>query len=226
MPRLAERLQRIEFHGRTPSEQLKFSGASFDAVTAQYALEYTEVAKSLDEIRRVLRPGGYFMCICHSVESGVYAETLEQIETSSGISQLQLVKSLAALLHAGSDPARTQAIRASFDQRAAKALQLMNQASPQGQAFISQLLTELGEIYKDRQTVNVEELNQRLKRLEGDLSTHMQRLHDLQAAALTAVRRDELEQLLTDRGFGIVASEPLIDVQGGHCLGHCVQAHC
>ena len=43
---------------RAPAEQLPFPSASFDAVAATGALEYTDLPRALAEVGRVLRPGG------------------------------------------------------------------------------------------------------------------------------------------------------------------------
>jgi SAM-dependent methyltransferase len=52
LPEAAERLTHSSI------EQLPFDSGSFDAVAATGVLEYTDVARSLGEVARVLRPGG------------------------------------------------------------------------------------------------------------------------------------------------------------------------
>jgi len=51
-------LEGIRFHAGVPAESLPFEAASVDAIAGQYALEYTDIPRTLAEAFRVLRPGG------------------------------------------------------------------------------------------------------------------------------------------------------------------------
>jgi SAM-dependent methyltransferase len=50
---------------QAPAEDLPFEDASFDVVICRIALPYTDNAKTLKEIARVLRPGGMFLLKIH-----------------------------------------------------------------------------------------------------------------------------------------------------------------
>ncbi len=54
----------ITFHPGVATERLPFEAASLDGVSAQFALEYTDVDRSLREISRVLKPGGRVRSAC------------------------------------------------------------------------------------------------------------------------------------------------------------------
>lgn len=60
---------RLHFHSRVAAEQLPFSDASFDYAISQYGLEYSDLARSLPELRRVLRPGARVALVLHHRES-------------------------------------------------------------------------------------------------------------------------------------------------------------
>ena len=60
---------RIRFHGEQPAETLPFPDAHFDLVSSQYGLEYTDLARSVPEILRVLRPGGRVCLITHHADA-------------------------------------------------------------------------------------------------------------------------------------------------------------
>jgi SAM-dependent methyltransferase len=60
---------RVRFHGQQAAEALPFPDACFDLVTSQYGLEYTELARSVPEILRVLRPGGKVCLITHHADA-------------------------------------------------------------------------------------------------------------------------------------------------------------
>jgi SAM-dependent methyltransferase len=55
---------RVTF-ARARAEHLPFRASSFDVVICRLALPYTDNARALGEIARVLRPGGVFMLKCH-----------------------------------------------------------------------------------------------------------------------------------------------------------------
>jgi SAM-dependent methyltransferase len=60
---------RVRFHGQQAAESLPFPDASFDLVTSQYGLEYTDLARSVPELRRVLRAGGKVCLLTHHADS-------------------------------------------------------------------------------------------------------------------------------------------------------------
>lgn len=67
---LAPHKQRqVRFHGGHAAESLPFPEDSFDLVTSQYGLEYTDLARSVPEILRVLRPGGKVCLIVHHADA-------------------------------------------------------------------------------------------------------------------------------------------------------------
>lgn len=66
-----EALRQIKFQGRVAAEELPFEDHCFDGVTAQYAVEYGDLSRSIPEIFRVLRPGGLFCAILHHADSHV-----------------------------------------------------------------------------------------------------------------------------------------------------------
>ncbi|WP_105190823.1 class I SAM-dependent methyltransferase [Pseudoalteromonas sp. T1lg48] len=58
-----------EFYSKVSAEKLIFSDNEFDSVIAQFALEYTNIDQSLDEVLRVLTAKGRFAFVCHHPES-------------------------------------------------------------------------------------------------------------------------------------------------------------
>jgi SAM-dependent methyltransferase len=56
----------IAFAGAA-AEQLPFRDCSFDVVIARVSLPYTDLRRSLPEIRRVLKPGGFFWGVLHPI---------------------------------------------------------------------------------------------------------------------------------------------------------------
>lgn len=61
--------EQIRFHGGQAAEALPFADASFDMVVSQYGLEYTDLARSVPEILRVLAPAGKVRLLTHHADS-------------------------------------------------------------------------------------------------------------------------------------------------------------
>jgi ubiquinone/menaquinone biosynthesis C-methylase UbiE len=59
----------IVFRSATSSERTGYPESHFDAVSSQYAIEYSNVAQSLEELARILKPGGQAGFVIHHVDS-------------------------------------------------------------------------------------------------------------------------------------------------------------
>jgi len=60
---------RVRFHGNQPAETLPFATASFDVVMSQYGLEYTDLARTVPELLRVLKPDGQVHLVLHHAQA-------------------------------------------------------------------------------------------------------------------------------------------------------------
>jgi SAM-dependent methyltransferase len=56
---------RVHFHPRVAVESLPFADDSFDLVISQYGIEYSDLARSVGEVARVLKPGGVVALVLH-----------------------------------------------------------------------------------------------------------------------------------------------------------------
>lgn len=74
-------LQRISFFPSMPSEQLSFADQSFDAVYSQFGFEYGDSEQTLQQIRRVLKPGGRFTALIHHSASFITKDCQDGIST-------------------------------------------------------------------------------------------------------------------------------------------------
>lgn len=70
--------QRVRFHGGIAAEQLPFSNNSMQWVVSQFGLEYTPLAITLPELRRVLSRDGHLALILHDVDSLIVAKAKEE----------------------------------------------------------------------------------------------------------------------------------------------------
>lgn len=65
----ASQRRSLRFHSRVEAEQLPFDDCVFDLVVSQYGLEYSDLQRSVPELRRVLAPGGRIAMILHHADS-------------------------------------------------------------------------------------------------------------------------------------------------------------
>lgn len=56
---------RVRFRGGQQAETLPFASAQFDLVMSQYGLEYTDLARTVPELLRVLKPGAAVRLVVH-----------------------------------------------------------------------------------------------------------------------------------------------------------------
>ena len=59
----------ISFHSHTPCEKQPFEDDFFDFASSQFGFEYSNADLTIQEMRRVLVPGGQFIAISHHVDS-------------------------------------------------------------------------------------------------------------------------------------------------------------
>ena len=71
--RYREAAATVTFHPRTEMSDTPFPTGHFDLVAGQFALEYGDPPRVLDEVRRLLRPGGNAAFVLHLQESEVVA---------------------------------------------------------------------------------------------------------------------------------------------------------
>lgn len=68
---ISEALSQITFDGGVDISNLPYADASFDGVSGQYALEYTNIPESLTEIARVLKPQARVRFLLHASEGTI-----------------------------------------------------------------------------------------------------------------------------------------------------------
>lgn len=62
-------LKKVSFYGNMPSEQLGFADEQFDLVISQFGFEYAQPELALQQVFRVLKPGGNFTALIHHSDS-------------------------------------------------------------------------------------------------------------------------------------------------------------
>jgi len=91
----------IAFHSHTPCESQPFGDNSLDFVTSQFGFEYSDVQKTLHELRRILRPDGRFVAIAHHSDSVPIKAAKEELEIYAlAIDELDLLGTAARYFEA------------------------------------------------------------------------------------------------------------------------------
>lgn len=70
---------RVRFHGSTAAEQLPFEDQCFALVVSQYGLEYTALAQSVPELRRVMQPDARAALLVHHAEARPVALARDEV---------------------------------------------------------------------------------------------------------------------------------------------------
>lgn len=191
----------IRFHARVRTEDLPFADASMDAISGQYVLEYTDVGQSLNEIVRVLAPGGRCRFILHHRDSAVVLNALESLQHAKlAIHDLKLLRKLerfcetSAVSAAAAEPAR----RAMLDAGLTIGETAKRAANPM---FLNYLLSSVGTLLQAKSRLSQGELVRQQMRFEREIRSWIRRLEDLTAASLS---EDDLRSLIdTARGLGL-----------------------
>lgn len=223
LPQLAEPLRRIRFLGETPAEALPFEDDHFHALTGQYAIEYTDMPRTLTEAARVLQPEGRLMFITHRKDSTVYRETERQLELVRALMDLRLAPRVEALLTAAEGSPEAERARARFDDGAAKAVGLLRRSDGQGRTFLSQYLERLGALYQSRRETGIDGALRALGELDADVRAHRDRLRALRAAALSREGVRRTRALLERSGFRRVRTRRLRQQGEERPLGQCFE---
>ena len=224
----------LELRGETPAEALPFEADRFAAVTAQFALEYTETPRALARVAEVLAPGGDFMMIGHRDDSAVAAQTRRDREDVRVVLRRGgLLDRFDALVAAEIDgetlaperraTAAFRDAREAFRREAAGGVDRCEGRDATQRRFLDRLLTNLGELYQHRSRHPLATVRATQRALREEVSAHGARLDDLLAAALAAEDRDALRAGLEEHGFALLADAPVRRADGA-VLGHELRA--
>ena len=68
-----ELIEPVRFHGRVAAESTPFPGGHFQALSSQFAFEYTDMDATARELGRLAAPGAGLMLVIHHPESAIVA---------------------------------------------------------------------------------------------------------------------------------------------------------
>lgn len=111
--------------GGVALEQLPFPAATFDGAASQFGIEYADTRAALQELGRVLRPGGRALMLIHHAGSVITRQTMEQIAAYDAVlgrsgAIRHARRAFTAQLKGSSAPGVEDALREAIQQAAAR----------------------------------------------------------------------------------------------------------
>lgn len=206
-------LDGVTFQGRLNAEDLPFDNAYFQAVTGQYALEYTDYGATIAELGRVVAPGGAARFILHHPESIVISTSREERahghllfdETGVFSKARALLERLVAATTQGNREALARDLGAQSDRDAlnlAAARISEEVASTPEPDLLTTALGHIGKAFKAAGSAS--EVDGALSILadgEREVRANLARLDDLLSAVVDKQKMQEIRALMDGSGF-------------------------
>ena len=209
----------IRFHPGTSAERLPFESASVDAVSGQYALEYTDVPRVLAEVSRVLAPGGRAQFVTHHRDSVVLENagpTFRQFEVL--FEETRLLRKLRRFLElerGGGERARA----AGRDlESAMRAVETVLSVTSFNQPALAMALDTARQVLAARRSTPTTQLEARIDGVDRELRGALRRLQDLDRCALDPDAVARYSQLASEAGLRPEEPMPLLHL-GRNLIG-------
>ena len=224
----------IVFRGRTSCERTGYARAQLDAVSSQYALEYTNVGETLIEMARILKPGGRALFVIHHADSVALTTTRDELdafaflkhEAPIVIESQRWVQRVAA----GRTPTEIERLANDRESKShARALERMlkrtveRARSHKHEAFLEAIAAQVAAAVREASATGPIAAFQRLNALTAEMAAHRDRLAAILRAAHTATQIDELALELGRAGF---ETEPATElkIRGDDLVGWVLRA--
>ena len=191
----------IAFHAGVPCERLGFADGSFDAVSGQYALEYTDTTRALPEIRRVLRPGGHGLFVLHHEQSVLIRNARESL--AQGALVLEDTKILRKLRrHAAAERESAAAPRATWAELSAASTRLQQAAATSFAPHLLHVVIDgVQKLLGVRRETGAAGFEREVDRFEREVRANVRRLQDLVGCAQSVEQIETMAANARREGF-------------------------
>jgi len=198
------------FHGGVRAEAMPFADGYFDAVTGQYALEYTQQEAALREIHRVMAAHAPARFVLHHASSIVVTTAHESLAHARDLEERAAAFSdLREYVAAErTDADRAARLHARMVERIAYLHRLSAQSK--GSQLLADVLRALGKLFELRQRVSPAEFEQAVDRSYRAFKAGEQRLREMIDAALNEPAMRRIADQARATGFRDVRFAPLI----------------
>jgi SAM-dependent methyltransferase len=206
----------ITFHPNMPCERLGFADGHFDAVSGQYALEYTDTTRALAEIHRVLRPGGAALFVLHHKHSVLIRNASESL--AQGALVLDDTKILRKLRrHAAAERETAAAARATWAELSAANARLQQAAATSFEPHLLHVVIDgVQKLLGVSRSTGAAGFEREVDRFEREVRAGVRRLQDLVGCAQS---EDQIAALAENaRRLGFAGATPGLQHHAGDNL--------
>ena len=206
VPDAGTRMDGIRFHPGVAAENLPFESGSFDAVSGQYALEYTRMDATLEQVFRVLKPGGIAQFIIHHHQSPILGNAVRSLAEIEFVLKDTKVYRHLKRLTAAEDSTPRNAQQTGNDLRLAiqSLKRALTEAVPSGEGKIFHVtLDAVQKLLQLRTQYTPLFTGKEVDRAEQDLRDLGRRLKDLVSSAKDEAGMQALERIAVDAGFTV-----------------------
>lgn len=210
-------LEGIRFHPGVSTTALPFDSGSIDAVSGQYAIEYTDIPASLAETARVLSRGGRCQLIMHHTESIIVRNAVESLaQARLVLEDTRVLRKFRRFCELEREaPGKAKAAHEGLRQAAT---QLRSAAAASATALLLDFVTDsLAALFEQRRAMSAAQQMKALAQVETNLRWWIRRLQDLASAALSPEAAARLVQTAT--GLGFVDPDLAVQMQDGQLVG-------
>ncbi len=200
----------IDFHSHTPCEKQPFDDDHFDLVTSQFGFEYSDIKRSLAEIRRVLKASGRFIAISHHLDSDLIKAAVVEIDVyKRAMDDLDLFGGLRSYTAAMGDLTGEQDVVAEKIRGASPlATELMTkvkafQEQYPGEELCREIIEAISRLAKPQLASSVDRVAV-VDAAETNFSFARARLQDMARAAISQEDIELFSVMAREAGFGSV----------------------
>lgn len=190
----------IHFHGETPCESLPFANHSFDLLTSQFGIEYSDLPTALAEARRVLKGGGHLCAITHNSHSSLIKESIVELAVYE---QALVQVDIFGLVEKYLKLQNRQGRKALKKKLATEINRSINQLISDNRQHIAarEIVSCLTELIKASSSAGADKTVTQLTTAARNFAAARLRLKDMIEAALAQEDIEELKTTARDRGF-------------------------
>lgn len=212
----------IDFHSHTPCEKQPFEDGFFDFASSQFGFEYGDAELTIQEMRRVLAPGGQFIAISHHVDSDlikaarteldVYHYALDELDLFGRVRKL--MSALGKLSTSPKKLAKTLQWAKPYSQDVNDGMDLFRQRYPDDECS-KEIVGAISYLARGARQATKEQRRAAVEAAADDFRYAQARLQDMVGAALGQEQVDLLEKTARAVGFESVFCLRLFSEDGG-----------
>jgi len=211
----------VDFYSNAPCEKLPFENNSADLICSQFGIEYSDLSKSIPEVKRILRTNGTFAAVMHHESSSVIRKASKELDVlKDALHSQKIIIKLNQYFNAigqVSDEAALNAVREkpavikSF-QKLGKVINYLQSKYPNSNS-VNRIMSEI-EGLKPYVFKSKEERKSAIKEVSNDLEMTVLRQNDLKLASISTSSMRELRDIAESSGFKGFSSEEIRSPDG------------